>query len=322
MSQQTTTTAGITAGPRYSDNLHLKVFSGEVMTAFANATVMRGRVRVRNISSGSSAQFPAIGKGRAEFHTPGNVILGQQIDNGERVIHVNDLLITSRMISNWEEAINHFNTRTEYTKGMGDELAVEYDRQLIALAAKAADAEAAGVATGFGAASKDNIGASPTLDQLVDAFYDAAAAFDTRNIPQSDRAAIVSPVVYWDFIRDGRFLNRDFGNGGANQNRGGMLNVAGFEIVPSNNFALDFTDADVLLPVKRNGVTITDFSYDNSAGLALLMHPQALGSVSLMGVATESEYQVSRQGTLAVSRMAIGSGVLREEALHLISAKA
>ena len=52
-----------------ADELFLKVFSGEVMASFNASTVMSDKTRVRNITSGKSAQFPAIGRIGAEYHT-------------------------------------------------------------------------------------------------------------------------------------------------------------------------------------------------------------------------------------------------------------
>ena len=53
-----------------SDDLFLKVFSGEVMSSFNANTVMADKTRVRNITSGKSAQFPAIGRIGAEYTLP------------------------------------------------------------------------------------------------------------------------------------------------------------------------------------------------------------------------------------------------------------
>lgn len=321
MSQFSNVNAGIPSGPTFDDNLHLKVFSGEVMTTFHRETVLKGRIRVRNITSGSSAQFPAIGRGKAGYHTPGDLILGQQVEHDERIIPINDLLVTSRFISNWEEAVNHYDVRAEYTRSMGDELAQEYDRHLFALASRIARDEQAGAVAGMGAASIDTIGASPTLQTVVDAIYDGAAEFDKRNLPKDGRTVVVTPDVYWDFIQDGTFLNRDFGNQNGSQAGGNILRVAGFEVVPSNNFAVDFSNEDNMVRVRRNGAVDSKFNLDNTSALALMMHSWALGAVHLMGVATEKKYMVERQGTLVVSRMAAGYGELREEGLHLIAAE-
>ena len=58
-------------------NLFLKKFGGEVLTAYEDANITDGKVMERNIDSGKSAQFPAIGKIGAGYHTPGQQIMGR-----------------------------------------------------------------------------------------------------------------------------------------------------------------------------------------------------------------------------------------------------
>ena len=58
------------------DALFLKVFSGEVLTAFEQQTIMMDKHQVRTIASGKSAQFPVMGRTSADYHTPGNEITG------------------------------------------------------------------------------------------------------------------------------------------------------------------------------------------------------------------------------------------------------
>lgn len=310
------TNAGIPAGPHYSSNLHLKVWSGEVLTTFNRETVLKPRVRVRNIASGSSAQFPAIGRGAgAAYHTPGQVILGQDVNHGEVVIPINDLLVTDRFVSNWEEAVTHYDVRSEYTRQMGDDLAQAYDRHLFAVAVAHALAGTAGPVPGMGAAANVNIGATPTVDTIIGAIYNAATAFDQKNIPKNDRFYFVNPATYWALVKDGRLLNRDFGNSNGNQMNGGLMKVAGFEIVVTNNLSLNFSLDANMVKVKRNGVVDTFYNVDASAVVGLAMHRSALGAVHLMDVSTESEYQIERQGTLAVSKMSVGYGALRTEAI-------
>jgi hypothetical protein len=320
MAQTTSTNAGIVAGPSHSDNLYLKVFSGETMKVFNTRTVMKGRHRERTISSGKSAQFAAIGRAAAEYHTPGNVILGQDINHGEKVISIDDMLISSTFVSNFEEAMNHYETRSEYAFQMGESLAQAYDQHLFAIALKAAKAGTAGAVAEMGVATEDKIGAAPSLTNVVDAIYAAATYFDATNIPANERSVFVTPSLYWDLIQDGSFINRDFGNGGANQNSGGQLKVATFDVVPTNNLAKNF-GVNTLVG-KRAGADVTDYTVDGTKALALVMQKQALGTVKLMNLSTEKEYQTSRQGTLMVSRMAVGHGVLRPECLRLISALA
>lgn len=317
MTQFSATNAGIVAGPSASDNLALKVFSGEVLKTYNTKTKMKGRIRERTIKSGKSAQFPALGKAVAEYHTPGNVILGQDMNHGEKVIYIDDLLIASHFVSNYEEAMNHYETRSELAAQAGQALAQAYDQHLFAVATKAAKAGTTGAVAEMGPATRDALGASPALSAIIDAIYNAAAYFDSTDVPEEDRVVFTTPTIYWDLIQDGSFLDRDFGNeGNGSQARGKIMRVAGMEIVPSNNFALNF-GVDTLAGV-RAGSGIADYTVDGSTSVALVMQKQALGTVKLMELATEKEYQTNRQGTLMVTRMAVGHGLLRPECIRLI----
>ena len=51
----------------------------------------------------------------------------------------------------------------------------------------------------------------------------------------------------------------------------------------------------------------------NSAKGFLAGTKEAIGTVKLLDLATESEYQIQRQGTLFVAKYAMGHGVLRPE---------
>ena len=319
MTQFSSTNAGIVAGPSFSDDLYLKTFSGEVMKAYNTKTVMKGRIRERTIKSGKSVQFAAMGKATAEYHTPGNVILGQDMNHGEKVIYVDDLLIASHFVSNYEEAMNHYETRAELATQAGDALAQAYDQHLFAIATKAAVDGTTGAVSEMGPATQDKIGASPALDDIVASIYDSAAYLDKTNVPDGDRVIFVTPDIYYDLVEDGRFLNRDFGNQNGSQAGGTIMRVAGMDIIKSNNLALNFgTDT---LAGQRAGSAITDYTVDGSNTVALILQKQALGAVKLMNLATEKDYQVNRQGTLMVTRMASGMGVLRPDAIRLITAE-
>jgi len=57
MANATVLSIGQVNGGGATDALFLKVYGGEVMTAFAEATVTEGRHMQRSISQGKSAQF-------------------------------------------------------------------------------------------------------------------------------------------------------------------------------------------------------------------------------------------------------------------------
>jgi len=289
-----------------TDALFLKVFSGEVMSTFNAKTIMKEKTRIRNIKSGKSASFAAIGKTVAEYHTPGAEILGNSINHNETVITIDDLLISHSFISNIDEAKNHYEVRSEYSKQMGQALAQTYDRNLLSMTVKAARAGTAGIAD-QGDAESIQIGATPTTSTLISNIYLAAQKLDEKNAPAEDRCVIVSPAVYYALVQDDKMINRDFGSNGS-YSEANVMRVAGMDIIMSNNLAVDHTAV--------SGGTLdfnSKYNVDASDCKAVIMHKDALGTVQLMDMATEAEYDIRRQGTLAVSKLAVGHGILRPE---------
>lgn len=300
-----------------TDALFLKVFSGEVMSTFNSQTVMKEKTRIRSINNGKSAQFPAIAKTVAEYHTAGSEILGNNIGHAEKVITIDDLLIANTFISRIDEAKNHYDVRAEYSKQMGQALAQTYDRNLLSMAVKAArdpSGIGAGVA-GQGSAASEGLGVTPTTAQLVTGIYDAAASLDTANVPEDERFVIVSPTTYYALVQEDKLINRDFGANGSYSD-GTVMRVAGMQIIKSNNLAVNHTTAAAYPDYASK------YAVDGTDVKALIIQKQALGTVQLMDMATEMEYDIRRQGTLAVSKIAVGHGVLRPECIIELRAAA
>ena len=60
--------------------LFLKLGAAEVLTAFEEACLFKGKTRERNIKGGKSVAFPITGKMAARYHKPGTPILGEGND--------------------------------------------------------------------------------------------------------------------------------------------------------------------------------------------------------------------------------------------------
>jgi len=297
------------------DALFLKVFSGEVMAAFNANTVMSDKTRVRNINSGKSASFPAIGRIGAEYHTPGTEIVGSKVEHGEKVVTIDDLLISHSFISNIDEAKNHYEVRSEYSTQMGAALAQTYDRSLISLAVKTAAAGSAGAVADQGSAAATTIGATPTAQNVVDAIYAAAARMDNKFLPAADRFVIVSPNRYWDLVQNDKLLDRDYGQNGSYSD-GTVMKVAGMSIVKSNNLGVNHLAAGNVADYPDTSGD--KYMVDTTGVEALILQRSALATVKLMELASESEYDIRRQGTLMVSKMACGHGAVRPEGIETL----
>jgi len=291
-----------------TDALFLEVFGGEVLTAYEENNVFEALQLVRNIDHGKSASFPATWKVSSSYHTPGAEIVGQTSNVNERVITIDDLLIADVFIPVIDEAKNHYDYRSIYSTEAGRALAKTFDQnsaQVIALAARAS----ATVTGGNGGSQLTNAGYATTGSTIAAGIFAAAQALDEKDVPENDRYAVLRPAQYYLMAQTTNVINRDWGGAGVYA-EGSVLKVAGVSIVKSNN---------VPSTNVASGPSAYQGDFSNTQGL--VFQKAAAGTVKLMDLAAEMEYDMRRQGTLIVSKYALGHGILRPEcAVELISA--
>ena len=305
MSNATVSRIGQAAGSGSTTALFLKVFAGEVITAFETANSTLDKHMVRTISSGKSAQFPVTGKATASYHTIGNEITGGTLTHNERVISIMDLLIAPVFIARIEEAMNHYDVRSIYSSELGRALANQMDKHvyqamLLASRASAASPQAAGQQETDADFATNAASAAATI-------FSAAGKLDALDIPADDRYCAVAPATYYNLIQGTTVINRDWGGSGSYSD-GKVLKVAGINIVPTNNLPSSNINSGVAQ--GSDGSLAGNFS--NTVGL--VWHKSCAGTVKLLDLSTEMEYDMRRQGTLMVAKYAMGHGILRPEA--------
>lgn len=290
-------------GAGVTDALFLKVFAGEVMQAFDETNVALERTTVRSITNGKSAQFPATWKATAAYHVPGTEITGQTINSNERVIIIDDLLISDVFIASIDEAKSHYDFRGPYSRALGQALARVMDKNILQVGILAARASAT-VATGDGGSVITNATALTVADSLISSLFTAAQKLDEKNVPSTDRYAFLKPAQWYLLINSSsKLVNRDYTkseNGGVDSAELGY--VAGIKVVKTNN-------------LPQSNVTTGPSAYrgDFTTMAALVCHSSAVGTVKLIDLAMEMAYDIRRQGTLIVGKYAVGHGILRPE---------
>ena len=300
------------------DALFLKVFAGEVITSFDRASKTAGADMERSISSGKSATFPVMGRVAAAYHTAGAEINGSDVNHNEKVITINDLLISSVFLSNIEEAKNHWDVRSAYSQEIGRALAFTKDKHILQTIGQASLASANVSDSGYGAgATITNTGIASATDAtaanaMIDALFGAAKQLDANYVPSEGRKCFMRLEEYYKLANATNAVNVDFsGNGSIAE--GKVLKIAGIELVPVAHFVASNVNSGVDQGSATAGgsnpqaVNLTNY-------VALVSHPSAVGTVKLMDLAVEKEYDIRRQGTLMVAKYAMGHGVLRPEA--------
>ena len=287
--------------------LFLKVFAGEVLTAFDETNVMKDLHVSRTIANGKSASFPVTGKANAAYHVVGTPLLGtQKIAHNEIVVNIDDVLIADTFIANIDEAKNHYDVRAEYSRLLGMALAKQFDIRLLQLAVLAARGSAT-VTGGNGGTAITDSDAATNGASLAASIFAAAQAMDEKDVPENERVAIVRPAQYYQLVQTTDVINRDFGGAGVYAD-GTVLKVAGVQIVKSNNIP----SANISAVAGENNTYHGNFS----TTVAVVMQKQALGTVKLMDLAVErtsGDFEVMYQGTLMAAKYAMGHGILRPE---------
>jgi len=302
---------GQVEGAGLTDDLFLKVFAGEVMTIFEAENVTKNRVMSRSITSGKSAQFPVMGRASAYYHTPGNEVLGGSIKHNEKVITIDDLLISPVFIAEIDEAKNHYDVRGHYSTEVGRVLAQTWDKHALQVGVLAARTSVGNITGESPAGSIITEGVSGDYDdpeKLAATFYAAAQVMDEKNIPEADRVAYLPPALYYTMVQSNKVINRDFAASNGDFAKGKVFEVAGIEIVKTNNLPSTDVVAGAVAAGSRDSY-VGNFS--KTAGL--IMHKSAIGTVQLMDLSTRMDYDPRRIGTQVMSKYAVGHGVLRPE---------
>ncbi len=305
---------------------YLKLFSGELFKAYESATIAKGTVQTRQLKNGKSLQFIFTGRMSAQYHTPGEPILGQgDPPVAEKTITCDDLLISSAFVYDLDETLAHYSLRGEISKKIGHALAEAYDKKIFRVIAQAArQAHPITAAPGpepGGSVIKIGANNQYNAQKLVDAFFEAASILDEKNLPKVGRTAVLNPRQYYALVSqvDTNILNRDYGNSSGNLTSGeGLYEIAGIKIQRSNN--LPFQAGTIAQVSGENsdagvGQPGYDGAFANHAGL--IYQKDAAAVVEAIGPqvqTTGADIKTMYQGDLIVGRLAMGAGTLNPAA--------
>lgn len=323
--------------------LFLKVFGGEVLTAFERQAKSLSKVMVRTISSGKSAQFPVMGRTTARYLKQGESLdTGRKdIKHAERVISIDGLLATDVLIYDIEDAMNHYDVRAEYSKQMGEALAMATDTANYAEMAKLINARTPSTKNeniaGLGSSAMVVVGTKDLTDAakqgefILQALTLLRAEFTKRYVPTGDRTFFTGPDVYSAILAA---LMPNAANYAAliDPETGNIRNVMGFEIVETPHMTAADADGPVDVPTDAfdssghifpvtgtdigtwgtadGGVTI---GKNNACGIA--MHRSAIATLKLKDMALERARRPEYQADQIIAKYAMGHGGLRPEAV-------
>ena len=331
----------------FSD-LFLPVYGGEVLAAFEEMSVAKDIVRTMTMPSGVSMEFPMIHKMSAERHAAGTELLGTDIQTAKRTISIDERPLVAHFdLDDVDQAMAHYETRSEIAKQAGRAIAREMDKNVLQLCVKAsrtatpansdfdgggykanpADALdgtaltiAPGTAAGQLPATATAAWEKNNALALLGAIEDVVIGFDQRDVPQEERFCVV-PTDCWHRLRTigvpestatssliGYYPFQD----------GTMPQRGPTEADASRAGVLSHLGVNIVrsnfLPNGSNITTgETKYQGDFTKTRAIVLQKQAVGLLTLMGVQTETDRDVRRQTDFFVTKMLYGGGTLRPE---------
>ena len=356
--------SGMVNATNNSRALYLKLYAGEVMTAFQTKNVMMNYTRTRNIKKGKSAQFIMTGQHRtAGYHTPGNeIIQATTAKQTERIVTIDDLLIVNQFIPNIDEAMAQYDIRSVYSSEAAYGLAYAADKNILRMAIKAAlstdaTAVAALVQDNVAWTGEDftaNVTYAANLANSVKSMYfmegviEAKRILETAGAPLDDLVVVCATDIFYHMFKSQtnsettanlHLFNQDVGGSGSVKDVD-LPTIAGIPVVRTPHIgtggsggwatnlwtmagsggsragAVPAADAP-LGAAESNRATVYDLPAGAAYGgegekvRALVMNRDAVATVKLLDLAVETDYMVNRQGTLIVSKYAMGHNVLR-----------
>ena len=308
--------------------LFLKLGAAEILQAYMEACVFKGKTRERNIRGGKSVAFPITGKMQARYHQPGKPILGEgnaPSDLNEVVITLDALMIADAVIPELDQLMSYFDVRQIYTTELGRALAYEYDKRIARIIYAAATTTTEPLAKQ--PLNKGRIGGTITLgtgytgagatrqakgDAIVDAIFDARIQFEKKDVSIEGMYCVLTPEDYYAVTASSRAINTDFNGSGSNGTiaDGRTMRVAGISIMTSNHLqqpAYSLVAGDVN----------PQYAQDLSKCHGLIWNKEAAAVLTLLSPSLQvasGDFAVQYQADLLVARQALGAGVLRPEA--------
>lgn len=307
--------------------LFLKVFGGEVLTAFKRRSVTMDKHMVRTIQSGKSAQFPVMGRTAGFYLLPGEDIDDKQgdIKHTEKVITIDGLLVSAVMIFDIEDAMNHYDVSSEYSAQLGEALAISADGAVLAEMAALCNLPAAtneniaglGTASVLEVGKAADLGDPEALGKAILKQLTLARAKLTRNyVPASDRFFYTTPENYSAILSA---LMPNAANYAAliDPETGNIRNVMGFVVIEVPHLVVGGSGDNLAGANQKHAFPATaggdvKVAKDNVVGL--FNHRSAVGTVKLKDMALERARRANYQGDQIIGKYAMGHGGLRPEA--------
>lgn len=309
--------------------LFLKMFTGEVLTAFSQSTVTGGKFSERTIEHGKSAIFPIVGRAKAKYLKAGKNLddLRTPIEHNERTIVIDGLLTADSLIFDLDEAMNHYELRSKYSKELGEALAVAQDCAILAEVAKMVVADKENIPTNTTTGVKGTgkgLMVTSTVDKadygeteamgvaIFKQLLQIKTKMSENNVPTSDRNCFIKPMALNALIANKDIINKLYGASMTIEGNN-PPKLIGFNLIETPLLTEGGTDdANV---IQGDG-HVFPATYKDTCQF-IVAHPSAAGILTLKGLGMEHARRAEYQADQFIAKYAKGFGGLRPEAAYM-----
>jgi hypothetical protein len=301
---------GQKAGSGSDRELWLRKFGGMVITSYDEGVEDYNDLRyTKQLDSGKSDLFPILGRKRdAAEHEVGELIVGGKVQNDEREITVDQMLIDSIFLGEQDTLLSHFDVMGPYTHqlgmSIGQAVATRTARmQVLASREYWSGSSTTGVPQGQVAPSYYYNASLKTDPSKIEDFAFAGKQYLLENDISGETPWMMLPwAQYLLFARYFGVTDFKEAAGSGSKTTGKVGQVAGMNI-KGTNF------------VPKTNVTTGNVKYrgDFSTTVGHISNKMAVGCLEVRGLRVVRKDQPERLGTLMIASKMEGMGPLRPE---------
>lgn len=282
--------------------LFLTEFGGMVLDAWEEVNNYENLTFKRTITQGKADTFPIIGRKRdAEEHTPGEIILGGNVEHNEVNISLDKMLVDSAFIAEIDELMVHYSLSEPYARQIAESLSTTYDRRVAIMHILAS-----------------RITTRPyTGGPLPNGYFDAAVNTDPAKLEEAAFAAVKwiktfdvggGPLSYrlgWaQYLLLAKYstIDKVQWSGSGDRSTGQVGLIAGIQPYATNH-------------IPKTNITTgnSKFQGDFSTTIGHISNEMAVGTLNRRGLKVVMKEQDERLGTLLIGSKFCGHGTLRGE---------
>lgn len=288
--------------------LGLKVLAQEAMGEFSRSLVMGNHAMTKTAQRATSEQFPIIGRAKLERHVPGQQLDGEIIQSAERVISLEDNIVSHYAIPNIDKALMSWESRSVYNRAITQLMANHYEEELartVSLLSEETSTIPGAEGHGDGIqevnAAFDNDGSA-----IFNGIFDIGTKLRVQDVPVQGTRAFLDPIRYALVLRSERVINQDINIMNGDLASGSFSRINNIPVFETNNLAQSDDTADATISPTRRA--------DFTKFRGLVWHMDAVGVLKANELSIRAEDELRSLSTLVVGQMLFGMGGLRPEA--------